>query len=83
MPHFEGYDVFAAHNVECQIYDFLRDANTLPIAKTWFAQQASDGHVGVIMMADLAKDGVSLEFATSLSLQQARTSLVYLLYPPQ
>lgn len=71
-PHFETYDVFAAHNVECQIYDFLRNENAIPIAKTWFTQQSSDGHVGVIMMADLAKDGVNLEFATSFSLQQVR-----------
>lgn len=64
------FDVYAAHNVECQIYDVLCPAKCLPIPKVWYARQAKDGNVGVIVMADLTDDGVGLGWTTSLTLQQ-------------
>ncbi|KAH7712396.1 Protein C04F6.7 [Aphelenchoides avenae] len=66
------FDVYGAHNVECQIYDMLSGANCLPIPNVWYARQAKDGDVGVIMMSDLTDDGVGLGWTTSLSLQQVK-----------
>lgn len=69
------FDVPSAHNVECKFYEFLREAKCLPIAKTWYTQQATVDQVGVILMEDLAEDGINLGCVSALTVQQVRLGL--------
>ncbi|KAH7721082.1 calcium/calmodulin-dependent protein kinase type 1 [Aphelenchoides avenae] len=68
-------DVVEAHNVECKVYELIREWDCIPIPKVWHTEQATNESHGVLLMSDLAEHGVNLGFLTSLNARQVDNTL--------
>jgi hypothetical protein len=52
--------IISLHNVECGVYDLIKDINDFPLPKIFYMQKGNEHSNGVIIMEDLSETCVAI-----------------------